>query len=300
MRAAFALRCLRPGLTAGIVASRNTAAHAPVRLARASAVATVCRGQPARMASRGPRVAVVASRPCISDQRAMVAAAGACGVALAAIATVAGNVSCEAEPAADMHTDVLSGLTFPYMVTVNGADHALVATGTRSVTFLGIYVYAAGLYVHKGDFATCFKDSGTTDASTLAFRDQFFTPSSVRKVLRVSPYRTAQFSHLRDGFGKAAESRAKQLDRPAAEVAYADIVALKALFPKGQLKTGEELLIITSGDVLHLEQNGKPMGQVTSPFLARALFESYLDDNPVSPDARKNFTGGLTQWLAAI
>lgn len=121
--------------------------------------------------------------------------------------------------------DRLSGLRFPRRL----GGQQLVGTGTRSVTFLGYYVYAIGLYVDDTATAHAALAGGMAAARKAEHeRDQAESKPKAQKsagvpapvlealaglgrTLRITPYREAALSHLRDGFGRALEQRAKKI-----------------------------------------------------------------------------------------
>ncbi|EDQ92036.1 uncharacterized protein MONBRDRAFT_22795 [Monosiga brevicollis MX1] len=79
---------------------------------------------------------------------------------------------------------------------------ALVGCGTRAVTFLNYYVYSVALYLREEDR----RQWGNRYAEPLpeAFREAV---NQSPRVIRLTPYRKAAFSHLRDGFNRALFAR---------------------------------------------------------------------------------------------
>lgn len=117
--------------------------------------------------------------------------------------------------------DELSGLSFPRHLAAPSSSFShnaleLLGTGTRSVTFLGYYVYAVGLYVvpeaksHLKSAALAAADFEVEKAKKEGLPVELLTAlGESRRALLIKPYRAAALSHLRDGFGRALDQRAK-------------------------------------------------------------------------------------------
>jgi hypothetical protein len=134
--------------------------------------------------------------------------------------------ACESDES-ETQMDELSGLSFPRHLaspspssssssTSSRHDLELLGTGTRSVTFLGYYVYAVGLYVvpeaksHLKTAALAAADFEVEKAKKEGLPVEILTAlGETRRALLIKPYRAAALSHLRDGFGRALDQRAK-------------------------------------------------------------------------------------------
>lgn len=196
--------------------------------------------------------------------------------------------------------DAVTGHEVPKRFAPLGKEgvHALVGLGSRSVTFLYITVYSVGFYAKESDLAkfVAATKSTTTADSVLspAFRDQFFAPGAIERSLRLSPYRTVEMSHLRDGLGRALESRAGAIaTNDNREALLNDILKFKQLFPKDKANAGDAIVFLVKGNSIEMEWNGKYIGNMESPFVARYLFEAYVDENSPTPTAKKSIREGL-------
>lgn len=195
-----------------------------------------------------------------------------------------------------------SHILFPAEIQPLGArsPHRCVGVGTRSVTIFGLYVYSVGLYVREDDVWRVLQpaDAAAADILTPAFLARLASPAVERSIV-LSPYRTAAFSHLRDGFAKAAETRWARMPMTEQQRAQAaeELVRFKTIFPKGSLAVGDRLLIACKGDTLRVFHNDQLLGEIESAPLATTLFLAYLDASPVSPPARAAAARGLAQLV---
>ncbi|EGD78763.1 hypothetical protein PTSG_01740 [Salpingoeca rosetta] len=195
--------------------------------------------------------------------------------------------------------DPNSRLVHPRTVTVN-EKHTLVAAGTRMVTFLRYYVYSAAIYLPT-DHAARIRSMARVAAAAQLPHDQTEERAAVvasiqdihmPKVIRVAPYRKAAFSHLRDGFGRALDARARAIVKDAPEKQaqlQEEISTFKQLFPRGDLQLGEELLMVFRGDRVTLQHQGRDLGSMHSTFVGSALIEAYLGKDSVNPALRGDF-----------
>lgn len=73
----------------------------------------------------------------------------------------------------------------------------------------------------------------------------------------------------------------------------------KKMFPKSQLKLGEEMLLHIVPDGIEVVHNGESLGKLPSAFIGRSLCEAYLDADSVSPSARESMAQGLAEFAAS-
>lgn len=100
---------------------------------------------------------------------------------------------------------------FPTELEIDGIRLELIGTGTRSVSFLGFKVYAAGLYIAKEDISKAKRLLSGKANSKEKLLDksqsdeviQLLLKNGVRFDIRIVPVRNTDFGHLRDGFVRA-------------------------------------------------------------------------------------------------
>eukprot|EP01147_Barroeca_monosierra_P004353 gene4353-6645_t len=190
--------------------------------------------------------------------------------------------------------DPNSRLVHPRVVTEEQKYHELIAVGTRSVTFLGYYVYSAAVYVSQDqvkNIQSLVKSADSDPVSRSSIID-LLQDNRLSKVIRIAPYRKAALSHLRDGFGRALDGFARkeaQQDTNKLSQFSKDIQNFKQLFPKGNLNLGEDLQIFLRGDTVTLRHKDQVLGVITSSFIGKALIYSYLSQDSVIPYLRDDF-----------
>lgn len=131
------------------------------------------------------------------------AGAGAASITLAA-------ALCEEDGSqSDILIDSASGLKHPRTLIAPPTQHTMTAIGcgTRAVTFLNYYVYSVCLYVADPQRLRASFEVAKPLAG--GFLQALVAPST-ELCLRISPYRKAAFSHLRDGFTRAIEQRVRR------------------------------------------------------------------------------------------
>lgn len=245
-----------------------------------------------------------ASRPLAYSARA---------IALAASVTLLGSTL-----ANDSSANSLEGVTvdssispFPTEITSKNSTvsspHSLIASGVRSVTFVGFKVYGVGLYVSTKDepkIATTVQQyvkKYGRDASDL-LNDKEISQEIVADIsesvpfaIRITPVRNTDFGHLRDGFVKSilASPMAKTIREEVAE----GIQQLRAVFLgfKGSVPKDHSMWVVSRDGKLTIsyeEKEGKfkELGTVNEPSIGKVLLVLYLSSvKPLSEPLRKDF-----------
>ncbi|UZJ52617.1 hypothetical protein CBS101457_001937 [Exobasidium rhododendri] len=205
----------------------------------------------------------------------------------------------------------------------------LIGLGVRTVSFLRVKVYVAGLYVDSNALKRLeniegwkgyekdwmMKGHGEISGEKLvaALLDRGITCA-----IRIIPVRPTDFSHLRDGFVRAIQGRAKlarkqsHLSESSDEALAVSLQALKEAFPRTSLPKGQPLdLFFTpsssgAGLDLTLEEGGKVLGIVESPRgsdesqygVARQLMLAYLaDKDEISKPFKESVALGFEQVI---
>eukprot|EP00055_Hartaetosiga_balthica_P006467 m.20271 g.20271 ORF g.20271 m.20271 type:complete len:229 (+) comp5233_c0_seq1:1273-1959(+) len=193
----------------------------------------------------------------------------------------------------DCVVDPKSKLTHPIGLKrkVLNETFELFGVGTRAVTFLNYYVYSAGVYIPKSEVS-----------AVVAFSNQTPTPSQQhltnhlqsnhRVCIRLTPYRKAALSHLRDGLGRALDARAfaYAIDHPnEVEQVASDVSSFKKSFPHGQFHIDQELLFVIDGNSFTAYYEGKESFRMNSAFVGFAFLNAYLGEDAVIPEIQENF-----------
>lgn len=183
--------------------------------------------------------------------------------------------------------------------------HKLVATGVRSVTFLGFKVYGVGLYVPAKDEgkigSLVAKHAGTGTAEDVLNdkeKSQEVLDDIAKNVsytIRITPVRNTDFGHMRDGFVKTILSTpfAKTMKEEVGE----GLEQLREVFKgvRGSVPKNHSMFVHSEDSKVTFYYRGKDnelqtLGTVTEPTISRVLLVLYLSSvKPISEPLRKDF-----------
>ena len=238
---------------------------------------------------RGVRLGALGSRSLVSAYRKefktgykilplALAGVAASTVALyprtAALEASHGRLVTESKSSMDLPVYIKTDST---MVSPDGVQLRLVGMGVRTVTFLGVYVYVAALYVEEKAIAAA-KPAWATGGQDLETQVRSWIEEGTACAVRVMPVRSTDFSHLRDGLLRTVQTRAKDarlpgttytLDEASEDSVSQNVQDLKKLFPRSKVSRGQTLDLVVekaqSGSyVLTLQHNGCTLGHVQS------------------------------------
>lgn len=237
--------------------------------------------------------------------------------------------------------DPATGQPFPITISVpqdvfsNGSQELrLIGLGVRTVTFLSVRVYVAGLYVDdkafdvlknlpdwKGFEASWMSNNKANDRSGEALISALLD-QNITCAIRIVPVRPTDYNHLKGGLSRAIQSRAKaarksNLLSPEADQALShSIQELVDAFPRSTLAKGRTLDMVispaSSGKQgfldLTLIEEGKIFGRVKAPSYAekqftvpRQLLLAYLaDKDEISKPFKQSIVEGIEKITKGI
>ncbi|SHO79191.1 Uncharacterized protein MSYG_3540 [Malassezia sympodialis ATCC 42132] len=275
---------------------------------------------------RGVRLGALGSRSLVSAYRKefktgykilplALAGVAASTVALyprtAALEASHGRLVTESKSSMDLPVYIKTDST---MVSPDGVQLRLVGMGVRTVTFLGVYVYVAALYVEEKAIAAA-KPAWATGGQDLEAQVRSWIEEGTACAVRVMPVRSTDFSHLRDGLLRTVQTRAKDarlpgttytLDEASEDSVSQNVQDLKKLFPRSKVSRGQTLDLVVekaqSGSyVLTLQHNGCTLGHVQSAPSSSCTFTvptglllAYMGERPdISAALRASVVAGL-------
>ncbi|KAE8227450.1 hypothetical protein CF319_g102 [Tilletia indica] len=228
-------------------------------------------------------------------------------------------------------TELPEILSSPVSFRDGKGELSLVGLGVRTVSFLKVRVYVAGLYIDRAALGRAEKEGGLVvrgpegKSTEETVRDML--DAGVPFVIRIVPVRSTDFNHLRDGFTRSVQARLKAARKANSLPAAADedlsssLQSLKSLFPPSSLPKGSSLDLVVhptpaSGGrtgkarmALSLEHEGKVLGTLEPPTpgseaakggwsVARELVLAYVaDKNEISTPLKSSVTEGLREYL---
>eukprot|EP00049_Salpingoeca_infusionum_P018630 m.358057 g.358057 ORF g.358057 m.358057 type:complete len:294 (+) comp18027_c1_seq1:223-1104(+) len=202
------------------------------------------------------------------------------------------------EQKTDVRVDPLSGIEHPETLTVATdayTKYELVGVGMRMVTMFKFYVYSLGFYMQPRDLDRLSSNWQLQPGVEGPFMNELQNPNFT-KVLRIAPYRQADFGHIRDGLIKSIEQRLSSASSDSErEQCESDIEKFRSLFPKGSVAVGEQMLLVIQDNVIEVYHQERKLSEMTSPFIAATLPAVYLDANSVSPTAKEDIEAGFAR-----
>lgn len=197
----------------------------------------------------------------------------------------------------------------PFPVTIGkgnlpvSSEYTLIASGVRSVTFIGFKVYGAGMYVSKKDegkiAATIRKYTAQTGKSVAdVLNDKEVSQqivdeiaTSVPYALRITPVRNTDFGHLKDGLTKSI--LASPMAKTMREEVATGLEQLRKVFSgfKGSVPKNHDLWVVSNTREVSINYDANTdMGVITEPCIARVVLVLYLSNARVlSEPLRKSF-----------
>ncbi|KAI5804468.1 chalcone-flavanone isomerase-domain-containing protein [Geopyxis carbonaria] len=216
---------------------------------------------------------------------------------------------------------------FPRTLTPpgGGGEYALVGLGIRTVSFLSIQVYVAGLYVHVDDLAAVqqalVKRVAGAGASAVAGPEEqeamrkllaeggdevwgaLLDQTKFRSCFRVVPTRNTDFGHLRDGWVRGIQARTSLGGEYEDDGVFAESMnVFKKVFTGGSVAKQKTLLLMRGPEgLLELwydktgrndggfggegEEQARRLGEVRDRRVAKALWLCYLSGKKVASES---------------
>ncbi|PSK60229.1 hypothetical protein B9Z65_1127 [Elsinoe australis] len=213
----------------------------------------------------------------------------------------------------------------------NDEEYSLVGLGIRTVSFLRIQVYVMGLYIRTADLSPLqsklihyINDSASTlvpsekeelkaalldPVKSTEIWEAFLSKSQVKSAWRISPTRSTDFAHLRDGWitgikkgTQAAQAAIKDKAAGPAETEYESesfgeaVKAFKDVFQGGG-KTAKGSVVTLARDSngaldIYFEdpsrnEGQEKLGRATDPRISKLVWLGYLAGKNVSSEAAR-------------
>lgn len=186
---------------------------------------------------------------------------------------------------------LIDGLPFPGDVAVAGSKQLLIGGGTRSKW--GVRVYGVGIY---GDHKLCKSlqlehSSGTVTVSALS--RQFRESTRMRTVL-LRFRRAVASSDVSEALREALLNKVGK--EPSAKFSS----FILGMVGNARLEKGAELFLSCKGETVRASlAEGGASHTLSIKGLCTAIFEVYLGDNPVSPQAKEGFEKGIANLVVS-
>ncbi len=154
-----------------------------------------------------------------------------------------------------------------------------------------INIYAMGMYAEPTAAATALAAWKTADLEKLKTDAAYFTAlqtGKFAKTMRLAMVFNVSGDDMASAFDESIQPRLKT------EAGKAALAKFRGYFTE-PAKDGEELLFSWNedGSKVFVKLNGTAKEPIADADFAQALMAVYLDDKPISEDAKKNFTNNL-------
>jgi hypothetical protein len=183
-------------------------------------------------------------------------------------------------------------------------DMDLLGVGIRTKTWFDIRVYAMGLYWDAAAGPQQHAAFAGQDAETLGKAGKLqaaLLEGRCALTLRLVMCRDVDGDDMAEAFDDSLKPRLetamKKLElRGKAE----DLATFRGYFDVDEVKEDVELLFTWTPDGrLHTRMKGKALGTIDSPALARALFDVYLGEDPISEKGHRSLVARAPELLEA-
>lgn len=211
-----------------------------------------------------------------------------------------------AAQSADTVVEPLSGTPFPTSLAPPGAgaEQRLTGTGLRErfVLFIGVHVYAFGLYVDADAAGAALAAFAGRSAGELAGDERFYErllDLEFAMTLRLVMVRTVAGGDVATAFDDALRPRMAAVGAGGPGDAEA-LERFRGYFDAPEITTGTEILFAcTPEGRLTSAVGGAEQVPIDSQALCRSLFDVYLGREPISTEGRKTVIAGFPELLAA-
>ncbi|PFH53374.1 hypothetical protein AMATHDRAFT_137727, partial [Amanita thiersii Skay4041] len=190
--------------------------------------------------------------------------------------------------------DPATTISFPTSLTVPAKVKipplTLVGLGVRTVSFLGIKVYSVGFYADLND-------------PTLKIPKDMLPEEKIKHlvrntacVVRIVPTRSTSYTHLRDAFMRALQSRMTKakaegaLTEEQAQAIASPMRKLKSIFPNSSLSKHAAFDVFLTAPMLSKQRTlvFRDLGAIESDWVATELVLHYFEGNAPSPALKKS------------
>lgn len=198
-------------------------------------------------------------------------------------------------------TDEATKEVFKGWLTIEGAGEPFFLMGTGVRVKIIIQVYAMGLYVETTPAQEALAAWKGKSKEDLEKDDGFYDTllkGKFGKSMRLAMVFDVSAEDFANAFRDSIEPRIKSLlpvgDQAAATTA---LETFKGFFDSPAKKGQEIIMTWTKEDKLDVTIDGTKKGSIDNKGLALCLFDIYLGKDPISPDAKKAFAGGIKDLL---
>lgn len=188
----------------------------------------------------------------------------------------------------------VDGVVMPSKIMTSGTQQNWIGGGMRMKW--GFKVYVVGIYSEPKVMASLKKKYSGFDAkddSNLSDLTTEFASSKAARTVLLRFQRGVAASDISDALGEALKPKMGKASDEFQQFIL-DMVG------SGRLEKGSDMYITCKGEKLSASlTGGKDSSSISLKGLCRAIFEVYLGDKPVSPQAKTGFAEGVATLMAS-
>lgn len=194
-----------------------------------------------------------------------------------------------------------TGHAYPTRVEVEGAEHVLVGAGAekKNFLFLSFNVFSLGLYVKPEDARPKLDPWANREPEQVVDDPAVYeaiNDNAIEKSMRMVVARDVTGDDLRDGFREALIPRLKARDD--ADAGLGALSKYMAYFEDRKLPDGTVLFFTChSGGTLETRIAADQKEPIESPALCWALVDTFLGEEPMNRDLKKDLVRKLPEAL---
>jgi len=206
------------------------------------------------------------------------------------------NLEIEGQPSDGITVDPSTSLELPSVLRLASTPPlTLLGLGVRTVSFLRVKVYVVGFYADLDNV-----DTKALQALENPEKRVDYLINNTTCALRIVPTRSTSYTHLRDGFIRALQSRLVQfkgdgsLTPEQEEALQTPFQELKSLFPTTPLAKHTPLHAVLRVSPAGTRSLSFPeLGRVEDTWLATEFFKAYFVGKGISPAMKKSVEEGV-------
>lgn len=188
---------------------------------------------------------------------------------------------------------LVEGVSMPSKVTATGTQQDFIGGGMRMKW--GFKVYVVGFYSDRKLLTSLKKKYAGLDATSLLESSNLttdFASSKAARTVLLRFQRGVAASDISDALGEALKPKVGSKTSDEFQQFILDMVR------SDRLEKASDIYITCKGDKLSASlTGGKPSNSISIKGLCPAIFEVYLGDKAVSPQAKKGFAEGVAEML---
>eukprot|EP01084_Bolivina_argentea_P054573 100083_1 len=164
---------------------------------------------------------------------------------------------------------------------------------------IALHLYDVGLYVDAKAATGCLSRWKREPSENLSNSEEFYEDARqgvFEKVVILKMAREVSAKRIGDGLANSVIPRMPKGEKSAAQSKNFQQILISATGGQsGTINKGTQLGFVCKPNEMHISINGKAAGTVNGKEVPQAMVDTYLDEDTVSPTAKKDFASGIAR-----